>query len=872
MRWLFVALVLALTSVAASAATQELRITSFENPDDVHIFDVAQGITVERSTEHVTDGKYSLKITVSSKAPGRWPDLLLKYPKCPTKDFSAYDYLAMDVYRDEEPDPNKSANFATITYLDSHGSERPGWMPIPATPRKQETRLLPVYLGIGQRSNKSKFSFADVAVIKITIDRPAKDFCVYIDNLRLVPPEPAMPDLPAYTVPEKSTAKAGDFVPFKDRQLDFRVKTSTMDKGSEVDIDKLRGLPGNGFPTNTRFSMEVLPLNLVTNAWEMKPYTWLNYENDLRKLHDTKTPFIVDAFNFWAAQEKYETLVARLTRIVKLASDLGGEYFSGLRLSESEAAAGYPIVQEQPTESAKVDAFAGFIRKLTNDIALPKDRLLVMDVSNGLPYEWAYEAGADIVGQAFLPIVPVELCISALRGMSKTYNKPWQWDVTRWTLGATGDGTVDLPFDPRTGRPTDRLNKVDSRFFWINYGSRTDQAQDMYKIYLSAYYNGARYFNGFSENTDGAPGEAIRNLYQLAEACPRGETAVSSIAVMRGKGTRWVIPIMGSAGYPAENTDSREFMYLNTFFPGFSADGSNTRCWWTGTPFGAVDTISPRMNRGDLGKYNAILFFGFNRMDGTRPDFLIDLIDYVRSGGIVVLSAGQLANASGGFDKRLNSFLGVSSVDSAPAKVTAKYFETMSSPQLGLGKKRYDMAAVEIELCRVTPKAARVLAADDHANPLLICNDLGKGHVLLFTTPNLGALPPKGKNPLVQDVISSIGRCKPLAIDIRPNRDGVQFCVSRTGNREATVFLMNHNKDKWSGQIAINLASAGLSGGTWRVSKAVVGTGYATTSITLAIAGNGDDLVISGVELPGDSGDFCSYREASFAYVRLVAL
>ena len=48
------------------------------------------------------------------------------------------------------------------------------------------------------------------------------------------------------------------------------------------------------------------------------------------------------------------------------------------------------------------------------------------------------------------------------------------------------------------------------------------------------------------------------------------------------------------------------------------------------------------------------------------------------------------------------------------------------------------------------------------------------------------------KNP--EDVIDKVCKYNPLPIDISPQNDNVEFLISRTGNKEATIFVMNHGK------------------------------------------------------------------------------
>ncbi|MBI3007972.1 MAG: hypothetical protein HYY56_00370 [Candidatus Omnitrophica bacterium] len=42
---------------------ENLLLNSFENGEDLAKFEVSEGVKIERSTEHVTHGRYSLKVT-----------------------------------------------------------------------------------------------------------------------------------------------------------------------------------------------------------------------------------------------------------------------------------------------------------------------------------------------------------------------------------------------------------------------------------------------------------------------------------------------------------------------------------------------------------------------------------------------------------------------------------------------------------------------------------------------------------------------------------------------------------------------------------------------------------------------------------------
>src|SRR3990172_6147201 len=104
-----------------------------------------------------------------------------------------------------------------------------------------------------------------------------------------------------------------------------------------------------------------------------------------------------------------------------------------------------------------------------------------------------------------------------------------------------------------------------------------------------------------------------------------------------------------------------DFLYLNSFFPNLTDDNVLYKNWWTGTAYGAIDRIYPAMKLEDMGKYNAIVFMGFHRMDSVRGDFTSDLMKYAGEGGIIVLAADQMKNSKEEFNPgELKSFLGVS--------------------------------------------------------------------------------------------------------------------------------------------------------------------------------------------------------------------
>ena len=81
---------------------------------------------------------------------------------------------------------------------------------------------------------------------------------------------------------------------------------------------------------------------------------------------------------------------------------------------------------------------------------------------------------------------------------------------------------------------------------------------------------------------------------------------------------------------------------------------------------------------------------------------------------------------------------------------------------------------------------------------------------------------------------------------------------------------MNHGPEDWSGKIVINLKEAGLSPRAVNNATCKVVASYDDIrEVNPEIVTEGDNLIIKGITLQGDKGEFCAYRQASFALVRL---
>ena len=300
-------------------------------------------------------------------------------------------------------------------------------------------------------------------------------------------------------------------------------------------------------------------------------------------------------------------------------------------------------------------------------------------------------------------------------------------------------------------------------------------------------------------------------------------------------------------------------------------------------------------------------------MDSVRKDFLNDLMKYVEDGGVALVSIDQLKDSQDKLDlEKLSNFLGARmGSDFFPGMVVKKriknYIEVVEETPFKIDKKRY-LIASEVQLYpekepyvyKVTPKEARVVAIDSQGIPILLYNKYGKGYILFFTTPTLSMIPgEKGtkfeRSKFVEDVIDKVCRYEPLPIRISPEYENIEFLISRTEDKEATIFLMNHGPEDWKGDIIINLKEAGLSSDVAnRIScKISKGYGYEVEEVRPEVMRKGDNLIIKGIFLqgdregylplppdgipddpekypkPGEKEGFCAFRQASFALLRL---
>ena len=119
---------LAQTDAPTAPAPATGPVASFETDAD-NPFVLREGVTATRVTEHVTEGKYALRVTCKGSAQRSWPCLFL-YPKT-EPNWSARQLLVMDLYL-ETPDPVEfGAQLCALDRKDattvSLGKLQPGW-------------------------------------------------------------------------------------------------------------------------------------------------------------------------------------------------------------------------------------------------------------------------------------------------------------------------------------------------------------------------------------------------------------------------------------------------------------------------------------------------------------------------------------------------------------------------------------------------------------------------------------------------------------------------------------------------------------------------------------------------------------------------
>jgi len=144
------------------------EICSFEHEGDIAKWKAVRA-TLERSKEHVSQGRYSAKLTVLE----RKPDLYLRFSDggYPSKDWSGYDKLMIDVYNpmDQVLDSTFELSLRNSSSKDKEGVDMVsigdwnGAFP----PHQWHTVEMPLLIGFSQMTDEGKFNFSDVASLHL---------------------------------------------------------------------------------------------------------------------------------------------------------------------------------------------------------------------------------------------------------------------------------------------------------------------------------------------------------------------------------------------------------------------------------------------------------------------------------------------------------------------------------------------------------------------------------------------------------------------------------------------------------------------------------------------------------------------------------
>ena len=574
------------------------------------------------------------------------------------------------------------------------------------------------------------------------------------------------------------------------------------------------------------------------------------------------------------------------------------------------------IVPGEETRLGKANAYIKVIKHIKEDLmGLSPGKVFMTGnyyVSN---QALEAEAGANVIIKESGVLGSFTQQMSLTRGVARSFRKRYGDVISAEPLTGEGHFKMSPPavfkWDIKTGRyDAQSKRKLEPPVKW------TWSLEDDYKIFIERYYNGVNYLISSNEHPFQS-GKMVFNFLDFVDKNPRSKNIVSSVSILESKGNyigslqpltaeevarknnsfevyglwKWLYP--DNIPYKEE----MDFLYLNSFFPKLTDDNVLYKHWWTGTTYGAVDRIYPAIKLEDMKKYNAMVFMGFHRMDSVRKDFLNDLMKYVKDGGIIVLAADQMKNSNEEFiPSELKSFMGVSIAPGTKLKIK-DYVKVVETTPFNIKEGKYPIASEvkfkgekEPWVYKAVPEGANVVAVDSEDTPVLLLNKYGNGYIFLFTSPTLSMIPPVGKSPFVSDIIDKVCKYKPLPVILSPDNEDVEFLIAKTEDKEATVFIMNHGERAWEGDIIIDLARSGLSPEVGEKVSAKVCQGYKVKEINPEVVKEGDKLIIRGIRVEGDTSEpadynylpwwspyeeqlqlktFCSYRQASFALVRL---
>ena len=556
---------------------------------------------------------------------------------------------------------------------------------------------------------------------------------------------------------------------------------------------------------------------------------------------------------------------ARFVKDIEAMQELCQDYFASAVLAEVEGIASMAIVTEEKDRIKQATLFTEILKELVEGFHFPPELFLVCDNGALMNPALSYEAGFDCLLQEVLFLYAnVQLLTSGLRGGAKSFGKRWGTDTSRYSMPQPD------------GSPT----------AW--------KLTEVYKAFIQPYYAGSNWHTPQSEIPvmDGGLTECaqtVLNYLHFVKDNPRGKEVVSRTAVVRSKGDYWSgvshcerMICLGGLVIDKENgidhrkdKDFIDCRYYNAFFPDFSEDAHLVKRLWSGTPYGTADIIYPAMKLKDMQTYDTITFLGFHRMDSVRKDFINDLITYVKKGGTVFLSVDQLRNSNNKLSGA-GKIRELTGTDVSDSKIELKDYIEIISPagDFNFPKKKYGFKDKTLpwggksSVHRIKLKGAEVIAKDSSGAPVLLMNSTGKGKVFLILSPTLSEIPPAGKSKFIYDIMDRIVKGPGLPVYITPKNKDIEFILSKTEDKEAVIFLMNHGEKPWRGKVVIDLEKSGLSKDLGGKVQAKVCKEYKEESYSPNITKKDNELFIE-TYLYGKDKSFDPYYTASFALIRI---
>jgi len=847
----------------------DFLIASFESEDELARWDSRDhSASIERVTEHATHGKYSARVTFR-KGAGKYSGLrmnLCEQDGGPA-DWSRFRTLKLDVYSPfyagRPPGHGRSSARIDFSLKDAKGNN---WWHRCALSEWSSDQVIEVPLVTTMDKMSAiedrPFEFGSVVSVAMSTKRPDEDLVLFFDNMRLLPkdggeaekalaPNRSGTGLSAQTIPERAARQ-----------------TAGRTLGRDFTFTQFYHGPNYPYEEKGFFRLGKGPvvLRLSQPGYGATSADVPELERQILELRQRDIPFHVILFNFWGGRyETYQEATTRLRAAIAAFQAAGGDYFQAVWLHELEAMAWYRIVGEQSGRLAKANAYVQFLRKFIRDVGVPPGKLVIVNRGAFFNYGLDYEAGVDaVLPETLFQLDNVALCTAQARGMARSFGRWWGGDTARYSGGpATARYNRDGSTKPVT---------ID--FFWWG-------VSDVYKAFMQHYYSGADILRGQSEWPARRPedGPMFDHFLRFVESHPRAREVITRIAVVRSKGDYWAgANLLGSSQgladwIKAEGTKQEEldYLYLNEFFPGFSDDGHTARSYWTSTPFGPIDIVYPSISLDGLRNYECLIFLGFHRMDSVRVGFLEDLTRYVEGGGTVLLAADHLRMSDEKFAPApaIERLAGVEIAETT-RPITGP-IRVVENERIRFPKSRYDLPAVQARpvAYHVSLGTGIPLALDAQGVPLLVQNVRGKGRVLLLTTATLSHLPPRGKSEFVGELLRQVASSARRPVAISPPSDHVEFVMSKSTGGAVVVFLMNHERAEWTGEVTVDPAAAGVSAwGTPDVSL-VVCRGYEQSQPEIRVSVQGNKTVVGGVTLPGGTQEFDPFRAASLAVLTI---